>query len=84
MPKATLSFTLPEENEEFKLANTAGDMACALHDISQNIFRPARKHGYPDPEVQALVEKLGDDGTELVSKLEKMFYEVLGDYDITI
>jgi hypothetical protein len=60
MPKATLSFNLPEEREEFKMATKAGDMSGALWDIAQEVFRPARKHGYPDQRIQTLIDKLND------------------------
>jgi len=31
--KATIEFTLPEENEEYKIFNNALDMASVLHEI---------------------------------------------------
>lgn len=68
--KAILEFNLPEEQGEFDLATKAGNMHSALWDIAQEVFRPARKHGYSSNIIQELVNRgdIQDDaGTELVS-----------------
>jgi len=67
------------EKEEAIDMIKARDMKIALWDIAQEIFRPARKHGYSNSKVQDLLDKCGDDGYELVSELEDMFYEILRD-----
>lgn len=82
--KATLKFNLPEEQEEFKDAQKAPDYKGALWEVSQEIFRPARKHGYPDSEIQSLLDTCGEKGSELVSKLEALFYTILEDREITL
>lgn len=85
--KAILEFNLPEEQSEFDLATKAGNMHAALWDIAQEVFRPARKHGYSDSVIQELVNRsdIQDDaGTELVSQLEKLFYEILEKYNIDL
>ncbi len=53
--KATLTFTLPEEQEEFDRTQQAGKMHSALFEISNQIFRPARKHGYNDERLNTLI-----------------------------
>ncbi len=58
--KATLTFNLPEEQEEFKLATKGSEAHGAIHEIGQEVFRPARKHGYPDHKIQALITRLDD------------------------
>lgn len=55
MSKCILEFNLPEEHEEAQLAFKAGEMHLALLDIAQEIFRPARKHGYSNPEIEKLL-----------------------------
>jgi hypothetical protein len=60
MPVATLRFKLPEEQGEFDTAQKAGSIAAALFDVGQNVFRPARKHGYPEADIQNLITKLDD------------------------
>lgn len=85
MPEVTLKFTLPEEKEEFTLATTAGEMHSALWDIAQEVFRPARKHGYPQREIQEALGKCNEgEGEELVSLLEKRFYEILEEHGIKL
>lgn len=56
--KATLTFSLPEEQEEFNLATHASRYHSALWDTSQEVFRPARKHGYPQRNLTQLLEYL--------------------------
>jgi len=56
--KAILEFNLPEEETELHLAINAGNLQAAIWDVSQEVFRPARKHGYSDSTLQRLVEQL--------------------------
>jgi hypothetical protein len=56
--KGILEFNLPEEQEEFDAAAGAGKLSAALFDVRQQVFRPARKHGYSRADIQQLVEKL--------------------------
>lgn len=58
MSKAILEFNLPEEQEEFDKAVKGGAAHYALFDVGQQVFRPARKHGYPDPTLSELLSKL--------------------------
>lgn len=86
--KATLEFDLPEDKDDLLLALNATKYTIALEEIGNQVFRPARKHGYLDVNIQSLIEK-GDEvkveidgisygvATELVSQLEKLFYEIL-------
>ena len=39
MPKATLSFTLPEEQEEFRMAQQGGDYYCVLSSLLEEMRR---------------------------------------------
>lgn len=56
--KGILEFNLQEERDEFETAVMAPNMRSALFDVRQMVFRPARKHGYSQVEIQELVEKL--------------------------
>lgn len=97
--KATLSFNLPEERDEFDTAVNADNYRLALFETSQMVFRPARKHGYADARIQALVDKLDTvkvpsmdgytedevgGGTELISQLEKLFYQILQEVGVEL
>lgn len=79
--KAKLIFNLPEEREEFELAQNGVNFSIALNEIKNEIFRPARKHGYNDANIQKLVEELDNvsDGkaTELISLLEERLYQII-------
>ena len=46
MSKASLSFSLPEEQESFDAALNGWKYKAAVEDIWQNVFRPRYKHGY--------------------------------------
>ena len=60
MAKGTLEFKLPEERIEFETAVNAGAYKHVLWEVEQEVFRPARKHGYRDRNIQNLVELLDD------------------------
>jgi hypothetical protein len=64
MPKAYLEFNLPEENEEFKLANEGLKYSCCIDSIKEHLRR-LRK--YEDKEVCNIEE------------LENLIYEELED-----
>ncbi len=90
--QAILKFKLPEEQEEYELAVNGGKANAALFDVRQEIFRPARKHGFSDKKIQDLIERLdahanpetGDNGaTHLISLLEDKFSEILAHYGVT-
>lgn len=88
-------FKLPEETEEYERAANGYKAFAALHDVRQEIFRGARKHGYNDRKLQALLERLDaldvqqpgheeeGGGTELIGLLEAKFSEILAEYGIT-
>lgn len=85
--KITLEFDTNKEdgNEEAKTAISAINIDrynSAIWDISQDIFRPARKHGYPNKELQDLLKK--DGVTETIEILEKMFFDILHDNEIRL
>jgi hypothetical protein len=97
--KATLTFTLPDDEAEFQAAVDGPKYRTALWEISQRVFRPARKHGYPSTRIQSLLDATDSvkvpsmdgytenevgGGTELVSALEKLFYEILQEEGIEL
>lgn len=79
--KATLEFDLNEESEEFEMCMKATKMSCALSDISNHIFRPARKHGYNDEKLVKLIEK-NKDAEFIIGLLEEKFIEILNAYGL--
>ena len=79
--KAVLEFNLPEDREEYETYSKAIAMSCALHEVRQQVFRPHRKHGYPDTEIQKLMDE-HPNGYELISKLEQLFGEIMREYDL--
>lgn len=81
MPKVTIEFNLPEDQEEFNTAIKAVPMSIALHEIHNHVFRPHRKHGYPDQDLQKLVDS-NPEVVEAIGKLESMFWEILKDNEV--
>lgn len=89
MPKAVLEFDLsePGERESFEKTVRADAAFMALWDIRQEIFRPARKHGYRDLRLSKLLDVQGggsaedvagvDEKIELVMELERLFNDIL-------
>lgn len=81
--KATLEFDLTEEHEEFRDCMQAGKMSGALSEIGNQVFRPARKHGFSDAALNALIEK-NEDAEEIIGMLESKFYEILKEYGVEL
>lgn len=79
--EVTLRFTLPDESEELAMAQNGHAYVEALRMTAEHIFRPARKHGYPQDrhQIAEMVEKIGPDAEELIGRLESLFYEILED-----
>lgn len=65
MPKATLSFNLPEENDDFDLARKAGHLLHVMETLD-NYLRSKLKYDYTLTEEQrALYQEIRDKLTEL-------------------
>ena len=76
MPKATLEFNLPEENEEFKIATSAINYLSALIDIDQ-MLRSWDKHGLPnDMEEMSLVD--------LIERIRGRVLDIIQEYSIDL
>ena len=59
MPIATLKFTLPEEDVEFKTAMQGREAKVVLWDIDQKL-RSLLKHGEPTPAQAVLAEEISN------------------------
>jgi len=92
--KGILEFDLeePDARDAFKRAVLADDAYMVLHEISDEIFRPARKHGYPDRRIQNYIndldQKLRDNEQnpilEVLSLLEENFRDILTEHGIVL
>ena len=70
--KATLEFDLPDDNEEYHMANKGSDMYSAMWDFS-NYLRSIYKHGNDFKDAEDAVEKI-----------RERFYEELSNEDISL
>ena len=95
--KATLTFDMDDHDsmQSFKRSVKSLDAFIALHDIAMEVFRPARKHGYSDPNIQKALDNCGEEvdengfssyghGEELISLLETKFYDILNERGINL
>lgn len=73
MPKAKLEFKLPEEQEGFNDALNGSDYKVQLEDVWNNVFRPHYKHGYPDQELQQLIDDNYEVADKIIEKLSEIF-----------
>ena len=69
--KAILEFSLPEEQEEYEITRQAGKMHSAFWTIGNEVFRPARKHGYSDHRLHDLIFFLDQAAAALGDSEEK-------------
>lgn len=77
-----LAFDRYEEREELEMALKANSYHSALFDVAQKVFRPHRKHGYEDSELNKLNEI--PEVNKAIELLEKKFYEILNDNDVDV
>ncbi len=69
MPKATLTFDLPEEQYDYSRAVCGKDAFAALHDIDQ-MLRSILKHG-SDREPQSVYEEIREMAGEVLWRVEE-------------
>lgn len=75
----------PEEEKSFQRACNADVVYSVLFDISQEIFRGYRKHGYPDKRLNDLLEGENHEAIyEVLEILEGKFYELLKENNINL
>ncbi len=77
------------QKEDVILMLSASKLLRTIADIQQDIFRPARKHGYADQKLNKLITDSGEDengynrGEEIVGELENKFIQILEDNEVT-
>ena len=64
MPKATLSYSLPEEADEFDLAYQGAKLACIIEDLD-NYLRAKIKYGPLTDEQETIYQEIRDKLNEL-------------------
>ncbi len=76
--KVTFTFDLdePGDKELYRQHNVTEELHLLIWDIEQEVFRPARRHGYSGPDMARLNELLDDDDVqEAISLLESLYYK---------
>ena len=72
MPKITIEFTLPEEENEYKVMSKAQDAQRMLWDLSQQL-RSWYKHGHDFK-----------DADDALDKIREEFYKLVNEHDVNI
>lgn len=92
--KAVLEFDLSDEDDKelHSMAVRSQDAFRVLSEIRDQIFRPARKHGYDDKKLQKLIDNSGtfdhpdygelSVGPEIIEILEDKFSQLLNEYNV--
>lgn len=82
--KVTIEFDIQDQHDDIcvRRALNADEAYFALSDIRNEIFRPARKHGYSDREIEAIFDE--EKHGHLIAMLEKKFHEILLEHGITL
>ena len=87
MPKTvTFTFTLDdylEQNAALRAFKADHAYRC-LWEIAQEIFRPARKHGYSDPKLNEALSNQDLDHEEIIGLLEEKFFDILKSNDVSL
>lgn len=92
--EVTIKFDTNKADEDEKSSVrrflNADDAYCALYEIGNEVFRPARKHGYADVKIQELCRKIDNafpnesPAETLIGLLEERFREILVDKGIDL
>ena len=72
-----------DDRESLKEMMQASRMSLALWMIANDVFRPARKHGYSDTELSQLIEA-NPVISHAISILEQKFFEILEEQSIKL
>ena len=85
MQNLTISFDVstPEGKESAERALQADTLYAALGDIANEVFRPARKHGYSEADLQKLLDE-NEVVSTVIGRLEEKFFEILREYNVTL
>ncbi len=94
-PKKTVVIEFTDNDAGARRALNADIAYSALSDIGDEIFRPARKHGYPSKRISALIQKMDTHLEEkdpsgeltcqaLIGLLEDRFHEILEESGIDL
>lgn len=80
--KAILEFNLPEETQEYVDHMNGPKYAIAMEEVTQQVFRPARKHGYPEnSEIAQALKAIPDgQGEDLIGLLEQEYHRIIREY----
>lgn len=87
--KFTLEITIEDKDDEAAVRRLIGadNAYLALSDIAEDVFRPARKHGYHDEDIQKYFREdspHADAVHAVVSALTKLFYDALEERGINL
>ena len=77
----------PEDTDTIARMLGVNHVYNALSDIRDEVFRPARKHGYQDADISALLgeavpEAEVDARHEIIGLLERKFFEILNRHGV--
>lgn len=79
MPKATLEFNLPEEQEEYDITMRAGNFSHSLWEFDQEFLRANIKYGIQEATVDAVMAELTgflqEDGKDVSRKVVAVIAE---------
>ena len=75
--KATLEFDLPEDREEHEDALNGTKYKGQLDEVWNQVFRPHRKHGYSNQELQKLIDDNFEIADKIIEGLIDIYLEVV-------
>lgn len=75
--KIYVKYDMPDDKEDFELAQKAVRMSIAIDDMWNEVFRPFYKHGYKNKELNDLTEN--EDVAKAIELLADIYREVLKD-----
>jgi hypothetical protein len=86
MKKVMIEFEIDSEYDRIAVNEclNADKAYIVLKEITGKLFRPARKHGYPNKAIEDLRTEIGDKADDLIFELEKMYNELISDAGVVL
>jgi len=90
MKKVTIEIAAVDAEDELEIRRllSARGAYSALYEIGQQVFRPARKHGYPDGTLSELLTRIDQStdgaGSDLIHELEKLYFKIIEEEGVSL
>lgn len=77
--KGIIEFNLPEDREDFQLAQNGWKYKNQIEEIWEKVFRPYRKHGYSNDYLNKIIDQNPEIAGIIIESLIDIYHEVINE-----